>query len=137
MDKKTNACEVCGIRIEHNRTMCDTCSSFLKNIEKSNELELVYLRKQLEKIKKQNIQIAKERDILVHRILQLHHPYCPQSLGATTHIPKNHPELIPHCESMGSCHVCWYTWVKKEAAECKDRICIQCQHKCTVNQKIL
>ena len=133
---KTFICEVCGIEMDSHRKMCEVCNVFMTNIEKSNESELVYLRRQLNKIKKENKQIKKERDILIHRILKLDHSYCPQFTEEMTSIPKEHPELIKHCEIMATCHACWYDWIKKEAEECENRICLHCQHRCTVNQKM-
>ena len=132
----TGICEVCGIEIDAHENMCEVCDIFIKGIEKNNETELAYLRRQLKILKKHNKKVEKERDILIHRILKLDHSYCPQFTEEMTNIPKMHPELIQHCESMGTCHACWYAWVKKEAEECASRICIHCQHRCTVNQKM-
>ena len=116
--------------------MCEVCAIFIKGIEKSNETELSYLRKQIKILRKQNKQASKERDILIHRILKLEHSYCPQFIEEMSNIPKIHPELIKHCKTMGTCHACWYAWIKKEAEECENKICIHCQHRCTINQKM-
>jgi len=129
-------CEVCGIEIDFDRKMCEICDAFITGVEKSNENELTYLRKQLKILKKLNKQIGKERDILIHRILKLDHSYCPQFIKEMTNIPEIHPELIKHCEIMGTCHACWYDWVKTEAEECEHRLCVHCQHRCVINQKI-
>ena len=128
-------CEVCEVEIE-SAGMCDTCSMFIGGIEKSNECELVYLRKTLDKLKKQLRQISKERDILVHRVLRLDHAYCPHTTEEMSNIPKDHPELVKHCKEMVTCHNCWYEWVRKEAESCNKRICIHCQHSCVINQKM-
>ena len=131
-----NTCEICGVEINSLEKICDACESFLISIEKNHENELVYLRKQLKKLKIQNKQLAKERDILIHRILQLDHSYCPQSLKEMADIPKTHPEIIEHCNNVENCHACWYDWVKKEAEECEKKLCMHCEHKCTVNQNL-
>lgn len=66
----------------------------------------------LEKIFRARAEKAEaERDVLIQRIQSLDRPYCSTSLNtAETPIPPNE-----HCESMGSCTLCWLAWAGQQA----------------------
>ena len=129
-------CKICDSTEDINNGICTTCQDFFSTIEKLNESECTSLKNQFYKSKSLIVQLAKERDILIHRILKLEQAYCPQSLAPMQNLPTTYPELIPHCNNMQSCLSCWYNWVKKEASDCQSKACQTCQHNCTTNQKL-